>query len=110
MPEAPDLVVIKEFLAERIVGQEIVSARVLKPSVVRSLAGDFQDDIQGKDGRCRGPAREVAHIQAVRCTKDAHQSDAYERAPVLRSAREGVQADLRRAVTCQRLGPSVRRR
>ena len=48
MPEVPDLVVIKEFLAERIVGQEIVSARVLKPSVVRSLAGDFQDDIQGR--------------------------------------------------------------
>ncbi|MDA1349594.1 MAG: hypothetical protein O3A47_12140 [Chloroflexi bacterium] len=48
MPEAPDLVVIKEFLAEHIVAEEVVSARVLKPSVVRSLAGDFQDDIQDR--------------------------------------------------------------
>ena len=46
MPEAPDLEVIKDFLNRRIRGLRLESARVLKPTVLRSFAGDFEDDIQ----------------------------------------------------------------
>ncbi len=48
MPEAPDLEVIKSFLNSRVLGQQISSARVLKPTVLRSPAGDFSNDIQGR--------------------------------------------------------------
>ena len=48
MPEAPDLVVIRELLAERVVGEVVESARVLRPSVVRSLAGSLESDIVGR--------------------------------------------------------------
>lgn len=48
MPEAPDLEVIMEFLAPRIVGEEVTAARVIKPSVIRPLAGDFQTDLVGR--------------------------------------------------------------
>jgi formamidopyrimidine-DNA glycosylase len=48
MPEAPDLEVIKGFLNRRVQGYQISSATVLKPTVLRSLAGDFPNDIQGR--------------------------------------------------------------
>ena len=48
MPEAPDLEVIKEFLNLHVQGVRIESATVLKPTVVRSLAGDISDDIAGR--------------------------------------------------------------
>ena len=48
MPEAPDLIVIRELLVERAVGEVVKSARILKPSVVRSLAGDLEPDIAGR--------------------------------------------------------------
>ena len=48
MPEAPDLVVIRELLAERVVGKVVKSSRVLRPSVVRSLAGNLEDDVAGR--------------------------------------------------------------
>ncbi len=49
MPEIPDLEVIKDFLNERIVGQEIVRVATPKPWIVRSLASeDFADDILGR--------------------------------------------------------------
>ena len=48
MPEAPDLEVIKTFLNGRVQRQQISSARVLKPTVLRSPAGDFSNDIQGR--------------------------------------------------------------
>ena len=48
MPEAPDLVVICEFLDEHVVGETVSSARVLKPSVVRSLSGDLESDVVGR--------------------------------------------------------------
>ena len=38
MPEAPELAIVREVLERRLVGAEIVSARVLRPTVVRSLA------------------------------------------------------------------------
>jgi formamidopyrimidine-DNA glycosylase len=47
MPEAPDLEVIRDFLAPRIVGEKVVAARVIKPSVMRPLAGDFATDLPG---------------------------------------------------------------
>ena len=48
MPEAPDLEVIKEFLNQRVQGHRIESATVLKPMVIRSLAGEMSDDIPGR--------------------------------------------------------------
>ena len=49
MPEIPDLEVIKDFLNERIVGQEIVRVEAPKPWIVRSLAADdFADDVRGR--------------------------------------------------------------
>ena len=48
MPEAPEMEVVKDFLAQNLVGKEVLEARVLKPSVLRSLHGDFQQDIVGR--------------------------------------------------------------
>lgn len=48
MPEAPDLEVVREFLAERILGVKVASASVIKPSVLRPLAGDLEEDIPGR--------------------------------------------------------------
>ena len=48
VPEAPDLEVIREYLTARTVGVEISAASVIKPSVLRSLAGDFASDISGR--------------------------------------------------------------
>ena len=51
MPEAPELEVVKGFLTDRAVGANVESARVLKPSVLRSIAGSFEDDIPGRSIR-----------------------------------------------------------
>lgn len=48
MPEAPDLEVVKDFLNQRVQGRKVDSATVLRPTVLRSLAGDFAADIQGR--------------------------------------------------------------
>ena len=48
MPEAPDLEVIKDFLNSKIRGSRIDKADVLKPTVLRSLAGDFCVDIKNR--------------------------------------------------------------
>ena len=49
MPEAPDLHVIREILTERIAGREVTAARVLRSTVLRSLASrDFPSDIVGR--------------------------------------------------------------
>ena len=48
MPEAPELEVVKGFLIKRAVGASVESARVLRPSVLRSMAGSFEDDIAGR--------------------------------------------------------------
>ena len=48
MPEAPDLEVVREFLADRIIGVEVVSVSVIKPSVLWSLAGDVSADAPGR--------------------------------------------------------------
>lgn len=47
MPEAPDLEVIKDFLIDKAVGTCITEANVIKPSVLRSLNGDFASGIDG---------------------------------------------------------------
>jgi formamidopyrimidine-DNA glycosylase len=47
MPEAPDLEVIKEFLDHRVIGSVIESCKVLRPTVVRSLAGEITTDLPG---------------------------------------------------------------
>ncbi len=51
MPEAPELEVVKEFLAQHLVGQEVAGAQVLRPSVLRSLQGEFQEDVVGRQFR-----------------------------------------------------------
>lgn len=48
MPEAPDLEVIKDYLNHRLQGAEIETARVLRPTVLRPLAGDFAEDLTGR--------------------------------------------------------------
>ena len=48
MPEAPELEVVKGFLIERAVGTSVTTARVLRPSVLRPMAGNFEDDISGR--------------------------------------------------------------
>lgn len=39
MPEAPDLHVLREYLAPRLTGREITSVRELRPLVIRNLSG-----------------------------------------------------------------------
>ena len=48
MPEAPDLEIIKDYLNDRIQGLPVESAKVLRPTVLRSLAGNLVDDIAGR--------------------------------------------------------------
>ena len=40
MPELPELTVVKEYLQENIVGQFIVGAEMVRPTVLRDLTGD----------------------------------------------------------------------
>ena len=49
MPEAPDLEVIKEVLIRRVAGRKVNYAKVLRPTVLRSLAApNFPEDIAGR--------------------------------------------------------------
>ena len=48
MPEAPDLEIIKDYLNDAVAGRKVVSARVLRPTVLRSLHGDFATDLPGR--------------------------------------------------------------
>ena len=48
MPEAPELEVAREFLAERIVGESVTRAEVIKPSVLRPLASNLVPDVVGR--------------------------------------------------------------
>ena len=48
MPEAPDLEIVKDYLNDAVTDQEVLSARVLRPTVLRSLHGDFAQDLQGR--------------------------------------------------------------
>ena len=49
MPELPDLEVIREFLAPRLAGVQIVSAEVRRPLVMRNLlGGDLAESLPGR--------------------------------------------------------------
>ena len=48
MPEAPDLEIIKDYLNQRIPGLPVESARILRPTVIRSLVGDLVEDVTGR--------------------------------------------------------------
>ena len=48
LPEAPELEVVKDFLDARVVGAVVVSATVLRPSVIRPVAGDLASDLAGR--------------------------------------------------------------
>ena len=58
MPELPDLEIIREVLAPRLVGQSIINVEVVRPLVVRDLAGQgFVEMLTGQtfaDVRRRG--------------------------------------------------------
>jgi formamidopyrimidine-DNA glycosylase len=41
MPEAPEMEVVKDYLAQNLVGKEVSEAHVLKPSVLKLLQGDI---------------------------------------------------------------------
>ena len=44
MPVAPEMQVVAEFLQSQLPGQSIIGAQALKPSVVRSVAGDVTEE------------------------------------------------------------------
>ena len=48
MPEAPELEVVKDYLNERVRGVAVLSGRVLRPNVLRPLAGDLASDVAGR--------------------------------------------------------------
>ena len=49
MPEAPELTVVREVLERRVVGAAVESARVIRPTVLRTLSEmDVAADIQGR--------------------------------------------------------------
>ena len=48
MPEAPDLEVIKDYLNERVRDRSIEAAQVLRPTVLRPMAGDFAAELPGR--------------------------------------------------------------
>ena len=47
MPEAPDLEVIKDYLNRHVSGAVIEAVRVLRPTVLRPLAGDIAEGLPG---------------------------------------------------------------
>ncbi len=48
MPEAPEMQVVAEFLDSSLPGKTTLDAKVLKPSVVRSLCGNLDEDLAGR--------------------------------------------------------------
>lgn len=57
MPEAPDLEVIKDYLNSKLQNMAVESCKVLRPTVVRSLATDVTGDLPGRtflDAQRRG--------------------------------------------------------
>ncbi len=48
MPEAPELTVVREVLERRVVGQSIQSARIVRPTTLRDLVGDFETGACGR--------------------------------------------------------------
>ena len=57
MPEAPDLEVIKDYLNAELTDAVVESCKVLRPTVVRSLAAEVTDDLPGRtflDAQRRG--------------------------------------------------------
>ena len=51
MPEAPEMEVVKDYLAQNLVGDEVSEAHVLKSSVLKLFQGDIQDDMIGRTFR-----------------------------------------------------------
>ena len=90
MPEAPDLEVMKESLEDRAAGAVVMSATVLKPSVLRSLAGDFTSDIQDRSLDAYPAARQNPADQPVGPASSGNQPDAHWRDPALPSGAAGV--------------------
>ena len=57
MPEAPDLEVIKDYLNENLRDANVESCKLLRPTVVRSLAAEITGDLPGRaflDAQRRG--------------------------------------------------------
>ena len=49
MPEAPELELVKDFFNEHVAGRRVEAARVVRPSVLRSLCGDLATDAVGRE-------------------------------------------------------------
>ncbi len=47
MPKAPEMELVKDYLAQNLLGNEVTEVHVLKPSVLRSFQGDIHDDTIG---------------------------------------------------------------
>ena len=57
MPEAPDLEVIKDYLNAKLKDVTVTSCKVVRPTVVRSLAAEVAGDLPGRwflDAQRRG--------------------------------------------------------
>ena len=67
MPEAPDLEIIKDFLNRKVQGTVVKFAKVIRPTVLRSIAGDFVSDIQG---RTLGPFQRQGKFLLVELSGD----------------------------------------
>ena len=48
MPEAPELEVANDYLNQQAVGSTVLSGRIVRPSVLRPLAGDLASDVVGR--------------------------------------------------------------
>ena len=49
MPEAPDLYVLREYLAPRVIGQAVESVEELRPLVLRNMVGSpFREHVKGR--------------------------------------------------------------
>ncbi|PKB83994.1 MAG: hypothetical protein BZY88_01065 [SAR202 cluster bacterium Io17-Chloro-G9] len=67
MPEALDLEIIKDFLNDRVKDRTVLGATVLRPTVLRSLAGDFPADVAG---RTLGPTKRMGKFLLIELSDD----------------------------------------
>ena len=70
MPEAVEMEVVKDYLTQNLVGNEVSEAHVLKPSVLKLLQGDIQADMNGRTftksiRRCKFTLLELSGNRAI---------------------------------------------
>ena len=107
MPEAPELEVVREFLAERIVGESIARAQVIKPSVLRPLAAPLVPDVVGRSRDRPGAPGQVPPLRPVRRPDAGGEPHADGGVPVLSPVGAHLQEDLP-ALRASRTGRQLR--